>query len=155
LGAILCINMVVMVNMMYTNPNFKGNAPLGYAAMLVIFSLIFFGVRNYRNKELGGIITFKKAFVTGLMITLLASTMYVVLWLFYYYLFVPDFLDIYIPIALNNTSPENLAEKTVEMEQFKEMYKNPFFVIIVTYAEVFPIGLVVTLLSAFILKKRN
>ncbi|HMS70458.1 MAG TPA: DUF4199 domain-containing protein [Saprospiraceae bacterium] len=99
IGLVLCANMVVMVNMMYANTHFKGNDLLGYAAMVAMFSLIFFGVRNYRNKELGGFISFGKAFKTGALIALVASTLYVIIWLFYYYLFVPDFIDVYTKIV--------------------------------------------------------
>lgn len=155
LGTILCVNMVVMVNLMMNNPDFKGNDLLGYVAMVVVFSLIYFGIRNYRNKQLDGFITFGKAFKTGFFIALLASTMYVVTWLFFYYLFVPDFLDYYIEYVLKLTSEEDLAEKTKEMQNFKEMYENPFFVVLVTYAEVLPIGLVVALISSLVLKKKN
>src|SRR5680860_109487 len=155
IGTILCANMVVMINMMYTNPDFKGNDIVGYAAMVVLFSLIFFGVRNHRSKHLNGFITFGKAFKTGALIALVGSTMYVVVWLFYYYLFVPDFMDVYTTYVLDNCSPEDVHAKTVEMANFKEMYKNPFFVILITYSEVLPIGLIVALISAFILKKKN
>jgi amino acid transporter len=156
LGIILCVNMIIMVNMMYSNPEFKSNDLLGYAVMVVIFSLIFFGIRNYRNKELGGIISFGKAFKTGLLIALVASTLYVVVWLFYYYLFVPDFIDKYTAHVLRQcTSETELASKTEEMENFKEMYKNPLFIILITYAEVLPVGLIVALVSSFILKKKN
>ena len=57
--------MIVMVNLMYTDPDFMSNDIVGYAAMVVMFSLIFFGVRNYRNKQLEGYITFGKAFKWG------------------------------------------------------------------------------------------
>ena len=49
-GAILCANMIVLVTMMRNNPSFEGNMVVGYTIMVVTFSLIFFGVRNYRNK---------------------------------------------------------------------------------------------------------
>lgn len=155
LGTIMCVNMVILVNMLYTNPDFKGNDVLGYAAMVVVFSLIFFGVRNYRNKQLGGFISFGRAFKTGALIALVASTMYVVAWLFYYYLFVPDFIDVYTQHVLKNTPAAELAAKTKEMADFKEMYKNPLFTILITYSEVLPVGLIVALVSAFILKKKN
>ncbi len=155
LGLILCVNMVIMVNVFYNHPEFKSNDFLGYAAQVVIFSLIFFGIRNYRNKQLGGLISFGKAFKTGALITLLASTLYVIVWLFYYYLFVPDFIDKYAAHVLNNCSKNDLPARTVEMNNFKEMYKNPLFVILITYLEVLPVGLIVTLISALILKRRQ
>lgn len=155
IGIILCANMIVMVNMMYSSPDFKGNDVLGYAAMVVLFSLIFFGVRNYRNKYLDGFISFGKAFKTGALIALLGSTMYVVVWLFYYYLFVPDFIDVYTSYVLDNCSETELQAKTAEMANFREMYKNPLFVILITYSEVLPIGLIVALVSSLILKRKK
>ncbi len=148
-----------MVYLCYYNPNFESNDVIGYAALVVIFSLTFFGIRNYRNNELNGAISFGNAFKTGALIVLLASTMYVVVWLFYYYLFVPDFIDKYILHVLkeatrNGASATDLAAKTKEMDSFKEMYKNPVFVILITFAEVLPIGLVVALVSALILKRK-
>lgn len=155
LGAILSINIFVLVNMLYNNPDFKGNDVLGYTVMVVVFSLIFFGVRNYRNKQLGGFISFGRAFKTGVLIAFLASTIYVAVWLFYYYLFVPDFMDVYTQHVLKNTSATELAAKTKEMADFKEMYKNPLFTILITYSEVLPVGLIVALVSAFILKRKK
>ena len=154
LGTILCTNMVFMVNLMYTSPDFKGNDVLGYAAMLVIFSLIFFGVRNFRNKDLGGYISFGKAFATGFWIALLASTMYVVIWLFYYYLFVPDFMEVYTDYVLKQCAADELESKTVEMENMNAMYKNPLLVVLITYSEVLPMGLLVALVSALVLKRK-
>ena len=155
LGVILCINMLYVLHLFYTSSDFESNDFLGYASQVVILSLIFFGIRNYRNKELGGYISFGKALKTGLLMLLVAATIYVGVWLFYYYTFVPDFLDRFIPHALKNVPASELPAKTREMEQFREMYKNPLFIILITYAEVVPAGLVVTLASALILKKKN
>lgn len=156
MGTILCIIFVVMVNAIMNNPNFKSHDLIGYAVMIAVFSLIFFGVRNYRNKELNGYISFGRAFKTGALIALVASALYVVVWLFYYYLFVPDFIEKYTQHVLHNcTSESEIASKTQEMEHFKEMYKNPLFVVLITLAEVLPIGLVVALISSLILKKRE
>ncbi len=155
IGTILCANMLVMVNMMYSSTGFKGNDVVGYAAMVVLFSLIFVGVKNYRDKELNGVISFGKAFKTGSLIALTGAAMYVVVWLFYYYLFVPDFIDVYTRHVLTQCTPTDLPAKTKEMADFKEMYKNPFFVILITFAEVLPIGLAVALVSALILKRKH
>lgn len=160
IGTILCVNMIVMVNLVCTNPGMETNDYLGYAAMVVVFSLIFFGIRNYRNKELNGMISFGKAFKTGFIITLIASTMYVVVWLVYYYLFMPDFLDHYTQHVLHVASKDGatgaeLAAKTEEMREFGEMYENPLFVVLITYFEVLPVGVLVTLISALILKNKK
>lgn len=159
LGTILAGNMVYMVNMIYSSPNAETNDVVGYAAMVVVFSLTFFGIRNYRNKELSGVISLGKAFKTGALIALLGSTMYVVVWLFYYYLVVPDFMEQYTVCVLNKATREGasaseLTAKTEEMAQYKEMYKTPLFVVLLTYAEVLPIGLVVAFISALILKRK-
>lgn len=153
IGIILCVNMIYMVNQIYTNSGFKGNEILGYAAMVIVFLLIYFGTRNYRNKQLDGYITFAKAFKVGFLIALVASTMYVVVWLFYYYLFVPDFIEHYASHVLNQCSTSDLQTKTAEMENLKELYKNPVLIILITYSEVLPIGIVMALLSSVLLKK--
>ncbi|WP_192579259.1 hypothetical protein [Dyadobacter aurulentus] len=41
------------------------------------------------------------------------------------------------------------------MNQFEEMYQNPAFIVLSTYAEVLPIGLVVALISSLILKSKS
>jgi hypothetical protein len=160
LGIILCINIFYTVNLFYNHPDFKRHDVIGYAAMVVVFSLTFFGIRNYRNKQLNGIISLGEAFKTGALIALVGSTMYVVVWMFYYNLFVPDFLDKYISYVLkeatrNGATATELAETAKEMENFRELYKNPLFIILITYVEVLPVGLVVAFVSSLILKKRS
>src|SRR5690606_18724694 len=90
---------------------------------------------------------------------LIASTVYVAVWLVDYYLFVPDFMDKYIAHALEVTRREGataaeLAVRAKELAEEKEAYKNPLMVILFTYIEVLPIALIITLVSALILKKR-
>ena len=155
IGVILSANTIVMMSMMKTNPGFEGNEVVGYAAMVVLFSLIFFGIRNYRNKLLDGVISFGRAFKTGFLIALVGSTLYVVSGLLYMHFFMPEFIDLYIDFVLKKTPPEELQAKTAEMASFKEMYKNPLFAILISYFEVLPIGVLVALISALILKKKQ
>lgn len=159
LGTIMAAHGIYMVNIVYHNPEFQGNDVVGYAAMVVVFSMTFFGIRNYRNKELNGVISLGKAFKTGALIAVLGSTIYVGVWLFYYYLFVPDFIDKYSEHAIiqatrNGATATELAAKKEEMQQFAKMYENPVFVILISYAEVLPVGLVVAFVSSLILKRK-
>src|SRR5690606_2909125 len=115
-------------------------------------SLIFIGIRNYRNNHSGGVVSFKKAFKVGVMITLVAATLYVVVSLIYMYQFAPDYMDRYADYVLRHSSPMELEAKTESMESLKAMYKNPLFAILFTYMELLPLGLIVALISALILK---
>lgn len=160
LGLIITGNTLVMMTLCYNNPYMHTNDTLGYVAMVVVFSLIFFGIRNYRNKELGGVISLGKAFKTGALIALVASTMYVVIGLSYMYLFIPDFIDKYVihvldKAAKDHATAQELADKTRQMADFKEMYKNPVFAVLISYMEVLPIGLVVAFISALVLKRKT
>jgi small basic protein len=159
LGTILAVGGVYMMYVIYTTPDLQTNDPLGWAVMVVIFSLIFFGIRNYRNKVLGGIISFGKAFKTGVLIALLGSTMYVIAGLSYYYLFVPDFLERWVELAMNEAARKGataaeLAAKADQFEQFSGWFQNPVLAVLLTYAEVLPMGLAVALVSALILKRK-
>ena len=154
IGVILTANWIIHANMMYSNPDYKGNDVAGYATLVIIFSLIYFGVRNYRNNHLDGKISFLQAFKTGALICLVASTVYVVFGLLYYYFFVPDFIDVFSEYVIRNSAPDEVEAKTAQMANFKEMYKNPLFAIFITYIEVMPIGMIVALFSALIVRKK-
>ncbi len=131
----------------------------GYSVMLLAFSMIFVGVKNYRDKHNNGIINFGKAFKIGLYITLIASTIYVLMWLIEYYFFIPDFMDKYSVMMLEKLkaggmSQMELDKKAIEMNEFKELYKNPIFAALITYTEILPLGLLMSVIAAFVFKKK-
>ncbi len=159
-GLLLTAMMIFSTVMCYTNPEFEGNETVGYLSMILIFSLIFVGIKNYRDKYNNGVISFGKAFKTGFLIALVASTMYTVVWLVDYYVFIPDFLDKYIANMLRQAQQKGataaeMASKTAEMNKFREMYKNPLLVIVITYLEVLPLGALIALISAWILRRKQ
>jgi ethanolamine transporter EutH len=157
-GAIVSTFMVTSTAACYEKQDFDGSLWVGYASMILAFSLIFVGVKNYRDKYNSGFITFGKAFKLGLYITLVASTVYVIVWLIDYYFFVPEFMDRYADFTLRETQKEGataaeLQQKVAEMNEYKELYKNPLVIVLMTYAEILPVGLIVSLICALILKK--
>jgi hypothetical protein len=132
----------------------------GYASMILAFSLIFVGIKNYRDKHNNGVITFGKAFKIGLFIALIASTIYVVVWLFVYFFFMPDYLDSYNnqmveQMKQSGASQEKIAEQIADAAEFMAMYKNPFFNALITYTEILPVGLIISLIAAAILKRKS
>ena len=133
---------------------------IGYTSMLIAFSFVFVGIRNYRDKYNEGVISFGKAFKTGIMIVLIASTIYVISWLINYFFFNPDYLEKYAANMLDKlkaggASQIEIDKQTKEMADFAKMYKNPLFNAMMTYVEILPVGLIVTLISSFILKRKT
>ena len=85
--------------------------------------------------------------------------MYVIAWEIVYFNFYPDFLDQYSAHVLAKMraageSEAAIREKAAEMAKFAKLYANPLFNVAVTFMEVFPVGLIVTLVSAAILRRR-
>lgn len=159
-GVIISAFMAVSVPSCAENDNYEGHMLLGYAAMLVAFSFVFVGIKNFRDKYNGGLITFGKAFKVGLFISLIASTLYVITWMIMFHFFIPDFMDKFADHMLkqaqsSGASASEIAEKTAEMAKYKEMYKSPLMIVLLTYMEILPVGLLVTLISAFILKRKT
>ncbi len=160
----LVVSTIMSISMLTINNNPEielGNTAMivGYLSMLVAFSLIYVAVKNFRDKQNNGVISFGKAFGMGLLITLIGSTIYVIVWAFIYNLYMPDFMDKYWAqmqkAAQASGSAAEIQETTAEMVKYKELYKNPFFFTLITYAEILPVGLLVSLITALILKRKN
>jgi Protein of unknown function (DUF4199) len=137
---------------------FERSEILGYTLIVASFLLVFFGVRSYRENVAGGSLTFGRAFVVGLLITLVSCACYVVTWEFIYFKLAPDFADKYGAYVLeraraSGASQESLQATAREMHAFKQMYDKPMFNAAISFLEPFPIGFVVTLISAAVLRR--
>jgi len=156
-GIVVSSLMLLNVN---TNTNFDSSLLIGYASMLIAFSLVFVGIRNYRDKYNNGVISFGKAFKIGILIVLIASTIYVVAWLIDYFYFAPDCMERYCAhtideLKASGASQVEIDKQTKEMANLTTMLKNPFFNAMMSYMEILPVGLVVTLISSLLLKRKK
>jgi hypothetical protein len=132
----------------------------GYTVMVISFLMVFFGVRSYRDKLNEGTITFGKAFKVGSLIALMSCIVYVAVWLVLYYNFMPDFGDKYAAHIIDKMKAAHSSQAEIdatmkEMASFKEMYKNPFINAAMTFMEPLPVALIMSLLSAAILRKKK
>jgi len=131
----------------------------GYATMILAFSLIFVAIKNYRDTN-DGQISFGKALRIGLLITLIASTVYVVVWMIDFSYFVPDYGEKYQAQALaelkaSGASAAVIQKQGAEMAATMAKYKsNAAFRAMFTYLEIVPVGIVISLIAALILKKK-
>jgi len=129
----------------------------GYLVMLVALSLIFVGIKRYRDVECGGVIRFGRAFLLGLGIAAVAGLIYALVWESYLQISGYDFMADYTRSVLKNmqaegASPAAIQAKAAEMNAMAESYKNPLFRIPMTFIENFPDGIVVALISAGLLR---
>jgi hypothetical protein len=145
-GLLVSINMIITTIFMKANPGAEPNMVLGFSSMFLSFLFVIIGIKqqeSFKDSENN----FWESFKTGLYISAIISTIYVLVWLVIYNNFYPEFMENYCDIVLKNTKPEELAAKTLEMEQMKEAYKNPIFVVLYTYFEVFPLGILVSIIT--------
>ena len=134
-----------------------GQAWLGFLVMFIAFSSIFVAVKQYRDETLGGVIRFSTGFLVGLGITMVASLVYVLVWELYLALTDYAFIDAYIASVVESrqtggASQAELAATIAEAETIRQQYSNPLFRLPMTFVEVFPIGVLISLISAFILR---
>ncbi len=131
---------------------------LGYLFMIAALSLIFVGTKRYRDQELGGVIKFGTAFKLGLGITLVASIVYVISWEINLAVTGDAFIEDYTQSIIDSreadgASPAEMEGVIAEMESMKASYSNPIYRLPMTFAEIFPVGLLIALLSAALLRK--
>jgi len=138
----------------------SNGAIVGYTAIVLSFMLVFFGIRSYRENVGGGEITFGKAFAVGLGITLISCAFYVATWEVIYFKFMPHFMDNYGDSTIERlraagASAEVVQAKIEEFRQLRENYQNPLYNSALTFLEPFPVGLLITLISATALRKKR
>jgi len=152
---------LMFANMLFINSiGFDRGLYLGYTAIVISFLFVYFGIRSYRDNVLGGRITFAKGFQAGILITLISCLFYVGAWLVTYKQFFPDFADKYAAYVVEDKRASGASEAEIDSirkqtEEMKVMLANPFMNAAVTFTEPFPVGLLVTLISAAVLRKQE
>ena len=129
----------------------------GYLSMLVALSFIFVGIKRYRDTVLGGVIKFLPALALGLGIAAVAGVLYVVSWEISLQMSDFAFVDAYRDMMVTSyqeqgLTEEALAAKVEEMDNMMALYQNPLFRVPITFLEIFPVGLVISLISAALLR---
>lgn len=132
-------------------------AVLGYTTMLVALSLVFVAVKRRRDSELGGVIGFWPAFGIGLAISLVAGVFYVFAWEGVLAVTGMDFGSDYAKAVVEaqrakGVTGDALAKVAAEMEAFRVQYANPLYRLPMTLMEIVPVGVLVSLVTAALLR---
>jgi hypothetical protein len=157
-GLLSSVLMVSTVPFLHKLGNDKGFI-VGYTAIVASFLLVFFGIRSYRDNVGGGQITFGRAFSVGILITLISCVFYVVTWEIVYFNFLPGFMDSYWAHAIEKARASGdtaavIQQKVEALKSSQQAYENPLINSAMTFIEPFPVGLVITLISAAILRRK-
>jgi Protein of unknown function (DUF4199) len=156
-GLIVAIPMFTLLMLDSRHESWGSSQFTGYSIMLVALSLIFFGVKRYRDKELGGVIKFLPAFLMGLGISLVAGVIYVAAWevtlMATNYAFANEYAAAMIEsLRAKGASAAEIEKATAQMAEFSKMYANPLFRLPLTFIEPFPVGVIVSLITAALLR---
>lgn len=141
-------------------PPLKYGMVVGYTTMLIALSAVFVGIKRHRDMDRGGVIGFWPALGVGLGISFIAGVFYVAAWEVVQSMMHMDFASSYAQAIIasqkaKGASAEALAKLTTEMEAFKVQYANPMYRLPMTFAEIFPVGVLVSLVSAGLLRNRR
>lgn len=131
---------------------------VGYLGMLIALTMVFVGIRQYRDRALGGAIRFPTALAVGLGISLVATICYALGWEAYLYATDYRFMPEYIAATLeakraSGASPAELARLANEMQGYLDIYANPATRLLMTMAEIAPVAALVTVISAALLRR--
>ncbi len=155
-GFVIIVTMITGI-VLSDQKSFFSSEWFGYLVMLVALSFIFVGVKRYRDVERGGVIKFGAAFAMGLAIAAAAGVAYVAVWEIYLAMTDYKFMDEYIAGIARARQAAGvpaaaLAQEMAKLESMRTSYANPLFRVPMTFLEIFPVGLLVSLVSALLLR---
>lgn len=132
---------------------------IGYSSMVISLLFVYFGIKHFRDKENNGIVTFGKALLIGILISLMVSLAFGILDVIYVKFINPEFMTDYYARNLEQLQAslpvEEFEIKKAELESEKEMFLNPFIHFFIMSMMVFVIGFIISMLSALILQRKN
>ena len=130
----------------------------GFASMLLALSAVFVGVKQHRDTARGGVIRFWPAFGLGLGISAVAGLVYVAAWELCLVLADRDFAAFFANSMVEGARSKGvdgarLEQVIAEAQAFEAMYRNPLVRMPMTFVEIFPVGVLVSLVSALALRR--
>jgi len=131
---------------------------IGYATMVASLSFVFFGIKHFRDKENNGLVSFGKALIIGLLISVFAGIGFGVMDYIYTTQINPDFATEYLNKTLetmkSSLSAEEFEIKKSELTMQMENYGGSGFMALIMFTSVVIIGFIISLISALILQRK-
>ncbi|MBO3698611.1 DUF4199 domain-containing protein [Roseivirga sp. E12] len=137
--------------------SFSSGEIIGYSSMIVAMGLIFFAIRNHRDKVNDGVISFGESMKIGLSLSTLGG----LAWGLYNFVFVtwimPDFNEQYVAYVegLEVGTPAFQAKYDALMSGSESFMYTPIGGTILMFMTVFLIGFVITVISSLVLQSKQ
>jgi len=136
---------------------------IGYASMVIALSMIFVGIKSYRDNYRSGAISFGRGLQVGILISLIASLIFAAGAEVFYQadpVAQAALMDKYADHHINKLkerggSSDEIEQKTRQMTDLKEMNKNALMRFVMSVVIILPVGIVISLISAALLRKKE
>ena len=158
-GAVLSAMLLITIPF-WDTLGFDRSEIVGYTSMVLASLLIFFGVRSYRDNVAGGRMSFARGLTVGLLIGVVGGVCYVVTWQLIQDRVAPDFMSKYSAHLIaearaDGQSEAEIAEMKTQLDKYAEMYRNPLIRAAWTFVEPLPVTLLMALVAAGVLSRRE
>ncbi len=154
-GVVAIVGIIAQMTTSFGPPH--SDVWMGYLIMLVALSAILVGVKQHRDRALGGVIRFWPALLMGLGIGAVATVAYVAVWEVYLAATHYSFTDNYVSQILEAKRAAGVtgaayAKTVAEMDSFRQLYGNPLMRMLSTSAELAPVAVLVAVVSAALVR---
>ena len=131
---------------------------LGYISMVICLSFVFFGIKHYRDQVNNGVVSFRKALIIGVLISVLVGVGVGIADYIYTMVINPDFVSEYLETTLktmeNTLAPEEFKVRKAELTRQMTDYGSSGFMAFLMFFTVVLIGFVISLISGLILQRK-
>jgi len=156
-GAITAV-VVIVVSLLLYILDLHLNKNVSWITLLFLVAGVVWGQFEYRNKVLGGFITYGKAFSAGFMITLFSGIFLIIYNFVFYQVIAPDTIDQIIEIqrqTLVESNPQMTDEQIEQSMEVASRFSSPLMLIIWGFVSQLVIGAIVCLITSIFVKKED
>ncbi|MBW1298481.1 DUF4199 domain-containing protein [Aquimarina litoralis] len=157
-GAITIAILFLLALTLGKDLSYSAQEVIGYTSMVVSLLFVFFGIKHYRDHENNGVVSFGKALLIGILISLFAALAFGIIDVIYIMYINPDFAAEYyghmVEQMRTTLSEEEFKIKLAELEAEKELFSSPVMNFLLMSFTVLIIGFIISLISGLILQRK-
>jgi hypothetical protein len=128
----------------------------GWIGYLILIAIMYLGIKDYRDKDLGGYINFGKSFSTGILIAFFAGIIYAIFVLIFISFVDTNFINNILQISEQNMIDKGMSQEQIEMGmKYSKMFVSPIMLTVFTVIGYAFFGMIFSLILSAILKKEN